>query len=273
MLYKQVEKFAQAMRQDMVEMTYRAGAAGAHIGGALSSADVLAVLYGAVLQQSPTDPLNPNRDRFLLSKGHSAIALYAALHQAGFLTEEERNHFGEDGSFLPAHTVLNLEKGIELSSGSLGMGLSFGIGEALYGKKKGLTYKVYVLVGNGECNEGSIWEAISLAAQLKLDHLYLIIDENHQQLDGESKEILEISSFPAILESFGFEVYEREGHAIKELLEVFGQAGKKGKPVAILLHTKKGKGISFMENQPMWHHNRLTKETYEQARRELEEND
>lgn len=270
---KKLIQLAHAIRKDIIEMTYQAGPSGAHIGGALSSADVLAVLYGAVLHISPDKTMDEKRDRFILSKGHSSVGLYAALHQTGFLTDEELHTFEKDGSFLPAHSVINVEKGIELSSGSLGVGLSFGIGEALCAKKKGLDYNVYVLMGNGECNEGCVWEAVMLAVQLKLNNLYMIIDDNKQQLDGASEAILRVASLPDVLQQFGFETYRVNGHDLSKLLEVFEQAGKKERPVAIILDTIKGKGISFMEQNPIWHHNRISKEEYEMARKELEIDD
>lgn len=273
MQLEKITKMARDIRKDIVEMTYHAGASGAHIGGALSSADVLAVLYGSVMKVAPDRATDPNRDRFILSKGHSSVGLYAALHRAGFLTEEELNTFEKNGSFLPAHSVMKIEKGIELSSGSLGIGLSFGIGEALHAKRKGLDYKVYVLLGNGECNEGCVWEAVTLAVQLKLDNLYLIIDDNKQQLDGESERILRITSLPDVLSQFGFETYRVNGHHIHELLEKFEQAGKKEAPIAIVMETVKGKGVSFMEQNPVWHHNRISQEEYEKAKKEIEAND
>ncbi len=273
MQLENLTRMACNIRKDIIEMAYRAGAAGAHIGGALSSADVLAVLYGSVLNITLDKITDLNRDRFILSKGHSSIGLYAALHCAGFLTDEDIATFEKDGSILPAHSVIKLEKGIELSSGSLGIGLSFGIGEALFAKRKGLDYKVYVLMGNGECNEGCVWEAVSLAVQLKLDNLYMIIDDNKQQLDGISKSILHVESFSEILNQFGFETYKVNGNKICDLLSIFEKSGSKGVPIAIVMDTIKGKGVSFMENNPIWHHNLISREEYENAIKEIELND
>lgn len=267
---EQAGRMARAIRKDILTMTYDAGAAGAHVGGALSCADALAVLYGGAMQVSPERAEHPCRDRFILSKGHSSVGWYAALHQRGFLTEEEIQSFEKNGDFLPAHSVINLKKGIELSSGSLGLGLSFGIGEALNAKRKGLSYKVYVLMGNGECNEGCVWEAVMLAAKLGLDNLFMIVDDNKQQLDGESEEILGIKDLEKKLGKFGFESYRVNGRCVRDLVEIFEKAGGRGMPVAVVMDTIKGKGVSFMENNPAWHHNHLTEQEYEQAIREVE---
>lgn len=270
---KKLEKLAQSIRKDIVEMTYHAGAAGSHIGGALSCSDVLAVLYGEILNCTKENAMAAERDRFILSKGHSSIALYAALHQSGFLTDNEITTFEANGGFLPAHSVMNIEKGIELSSGSLGLGLSFGIGEAVSAKKKHLGYKVFVLMGNGECNEGSVWEAVTLASHLHLDNLYMIIDDNKQQLDGMSEHVLSLDNLSNVLEMLGFESYKVNGHCTEDLLQVFEKSGKQNKPVAIVMETVKGKGISFMENNPEWHHNKLSRERYESSMKEIEKND
>lgn len=264
---------AEAIRRDIVEMTYHAGPSGSHIGGALSCADVLAVLYGSVMNIHPETADAPGRDRFILSKGHSSVGWYAALHQSGFLTDEDMASFECNGGFLPAHSVMNIGKGIELSSGSLGIGLSFGIGEALNARRRGLDYKVYVLMGNGECNEGCVWEAVMLAAKLKLDNLFMIVDDNKQQLDGASERMPGASDLAGTLEKFGFEAYRVDGNSVQELLEVFGRSGRKNAPVAVVMDTVKGKGISFMENDARWHHSRITQEEYEQAVKEIEADD
>ena len=270
MKHTDLDIMARKIRKTTIEMAYHAGAAGVHVGGVFSCAELLAVMYGKILNIHPSNPTDPNRDRFILSKGHSYAGLYAALYHAGFLSEEELATFENDGGMFPAHSVKNIEKGIELSSGSLGLGFSFGIGEAISGRKKGLDYHVYVLLGNGECNEGSVWEAAMLAVHQKLDHLYMIIDDNHQQLDGDSEQILQIKNLPSVLREMGFETYLVNGHNIPQLLEVFEHSGGKGKPVAIVMDTVKGKGISFMENNPKWHHARMQHDEYEQAIKEID---
>lgn len=267
---QQLEGMARNIRKGIIEMTYCAGAAGAHAGGALSSAEVLAVLYGQVMNISSEKPLDAVRDRFILSKGHSAVGHYAALYEVGFLTKEDIKTFEKNGGMFPAHSVKNEEKGIELSSGSLGIGLSFGIGEALAARKKGLNYKVYVLMGNGECNEGCVWEAIMLASQLKLDNLVVIVDDNKQQLDGNSEHIVRVPNLASTLEGFGFESFLVDGHDIESMVTTFAQAGRKKKPVAIVLDTVKGKGVSFMEGNPTWHHSRLQQDEYDMALKEIE---
>ncbi|MCI8455405.1 MAG: transketolase [Lachnospiraceae bacterium] len=268
-----LQAMAKKIRETIIEMTYHAGTAGAHVGGALSCADLLAVLYGDVMKIDAQNPFLENRDRFILSKGHSSVGHYAALYAAGFLSAEDIQSFESNGGAFPAHSVKNVEHGIELSSGSLGLGLSFGIGEALAARKKGLDYKVYVLLGNGECNEGSVWEAVMLAAQLKLENLYMIIDDNGQQLDGISESILRIPNLYETLQSMGFETNSVDGHSIGNLLHAFTSSGKQNKPVAIIMNTIKGKGVSFMENNPMWHHARLQTEEYERAMEEIGRDD
>lgn len=269
----ELQAMARKIRKTILEMTYHAGAAGAHVGGALSCADLLAVLYGEVMRIDAKNPSAEHRDRFILSKGHSSVGHYAALYAAGFLDDEDIQAFESNGGAFPAHSVKNVDRGIELSSGSLGLGLSFGIGSALAARKKGLDYKVYVLLGNGECNEGSVWEAVMLASQLKLSQLYMIIDDNKQQLDGMSETILRMPDLCGTLRSIGFEACSVNGHSIGELLHTFTESGKQDKPVAIVMNTMKGKGVSFMENNPMWHHAHLKKEEYEQAMEEIGKDD
>ena len=261
---------ASAIRKDVLDMTLRAGTSGGHIGGALSSADILAVLYGDVLRVSPDDPLNPKRDRFLLSKGHVALALYAVLAECGFISRDEMMSFEARGSDYQTHVVMDLRKGIEISSGSLGWGLSIGVGCALAAKRKGDEHRIYVLLGDGECNEGSVWEAAMSAARFSLDNLTVIVDVNAQQGDGYSADIMPVHDMPGVFRSLGFHVIEVDGHDIPQLLDAF-RVPADNRPTAILAHTLKGKGVGSIEGKAGWHHAVLAQEQYDAFIRELRE--
>ena len=210
------------------------------------------------------------RDRFVLSKGHAYTALYSILSLRGFFSKEEyRNNFMTDGGLYPAHPIKQLEKGIECSSGSLGMGLSFAVGKAIAAKKKGLAYKTYVVMGDGECNEGSTFEAFASAAQFKLDNLVVFIDHNGYQQDGTTTDIMDISFLP-YLSTLGWDVIEINGNDIEEIDAAFkNRQVNSGKPFAIIGKTVKGKGISFMEGVNSWHHASMNEEQYQQAMNEL----
>ena len=262
---------AKSMRRNQLRMALDAGAKGAHLGGAFSCTDILAALYTAYLNAQPQNPHKEDRDRFVLSKGHCAMAHYAALYEAGFLDKEELFSFEVNDGDFPTHSVINTEKGIEISSGSLGMGLSVGVGMALAGRRKGLDYRVFVLLGNGECNEGSVWEAFMAAAHLSLDKLYAIVDCNGQQLDGDSDTVMRMSNLSVALQSFGWNVLEFDGHDIEAISNAFDNLPCNEKPTALLAKTVKGKGVSFMENNRAWHHGRLSQEDYNVAIQELEE--
>jgi len=229
----------------------------------------MAVLYGEVLNVRATDPRWSERDRFILSKGHGVLGYYAALLSAGFLTAEKFRTFQTAGSDLISHPVMNIDLGIESSNGSLGHGLSMGIGIALAARKQSRTFKTYVLMGDGECNEGSVWEAIMSASQLGLDGLTAIVDYNKLQSDGDSRQIIDFGDLANKFERFGWNVSEVDGHDIPALIEAFRRPWARSAPHMIVAHTVKGKGVSFMENNNEWHHARLTKAHYEQALAEL----
>ena len=214
-------------------------------------------------------PLDEDRDRFILSKGHGVLGFYTALAEKGFITKEELMTFEESKSFLLGHPVMNKNKGIESTNGSLGMGLSVGAGIALAAKKKKKKFKVYVLIGDGECNEGSIWEAAMFAAHNKLDNLIGIIDKNNFQQTGTNIEILNTDKLDEKWKSFGWNVKKVDGHSIEQLLKVFREKLSHG-PTLIFANTIKGKGFSFSENTNEWHHKILTKSQYEAALEELE---
>lgn len=264
-----LEQLADKMRKDALDLSLVAGAKAAHIGAGLSIIDILAVLYGQVMQYDVNHPEDENRDRFILSKGHGVIGYYAALAEAGFINKEEFATFEGNDSILLGHPVKNRNKGIEFTNGSLGMGLSLGIGVAIANRNKGRNNKVYVLMGDGECNEGSVWEAFMAAAQYRLENLVAIIDRNTLQLGGPTKEVMDIGNMPEKLESFGWDVRKIDGHDIGQILEAFTTPNKTGKPLAIVANTIKGKGFSFSENNNVWHHAVLSKKQYDLAIEEL----
>ena len=269
---QKVKQMSKKMRRKILDVSYSCNLS-AHIGGALSMVDIMATLYGAVLRYDPKKTDWEDRDRFILSKGHGALGLYSALLEAGIISEDIYSTFQTNGSDLTAHPVMNIPLGIESSNGSLGHGLSLGIGIALAAKKKNKKYKIYVFLGNGECNEGSVWEAIMSASSLKLDNLTAIVDDNGFQNEIEPSEtILDTCDFGDKWESFGWNVCSVDGHNIAELYNVFIKCNVKNKPKVVIANTTKGKGVSFMENNNEWHHNRLTEANYKQALQEVEEN-
>lgn len=262
---------AKRMREHAIHMAFAAGANGAHLGGGLSLIEIMATLYGGVLQVDPKNPLWDERDRFILSKGHGVLAYYTALAEAGFFPFEDLKKFEVNGEYLTGHPVMNLQKGIECSSGSLGMGLSLGIGIALAGKMRGKKYRTFVLMGDGECDEGSVWEAAMSASHFRLGHLIAIIDRNCLQYDGFCSDVMDLEDFRAKWEGFGWKVTEINGHDIRELSDAFASCTgpAEGKPHVIIARTIKGKGISFMENNAAWHHSRLSQSQYDSALAEL----
>ena len=250
------------IRKNIIEAGYKSKSA--HYGGSLSSADVLAYVFSVFKKEN-----NQNRDRFILSKGHCALVLYSALAEFNYITKEELLTFNMNGGNFPSHCVKNLEKNIELSSGSLGMGLGYAAGQAIALKNKGLNNKIYVLSGNGETNEGSFWEAVMFIGAKKLNNIVLILDCNKMQLDGYSKDVLDIEAWKDKFTSFGFEAVEIDGHDFNEIIKAF--LTLTNKPLVIIANTIKGKGVSFMENNPKWHHSSMTEEEYNQALKELAE--
>jgi transketolase len=253
-------------------MAYECGG-NAHLGAGLSIVEILSVLYGRVLRYDPANPSMEDRDRFILSKGHGVLGYYAILAESGFFPAELLKTFQQNGTDLVAHPVMNLALGIESSNGSLGQGLSYAVGVALYAKLYGRKYHTYVLLGNGECNEGSVWEAAMSAPQFKLDNLTAIVDDNGMQSDGTSADIMAMSPIEGKFSSFGWDAATVDGHDTGALYAALSARGASGKPRAVIAKTIKGKGISFMENNKDWHHNRLTKALYEQAVAELENAD
>lgn len=268
----ELDAIARQLKLDCLEMGKRTGKAGAHFGGAFSSAELFAVLYHYAMDIYPDNPEDPRRDRFILSKGHVAFALYAALKSVGIMTDGELEEFKHDGSILSVHPSMHVDKGIEFSTGSLGQGLSLGIGTALRMKQVESSSRVFVMLGDGECDEGSVWEAAMSGAHFGLDNIVAIVDENQVQYDGFTKEVMDLGSLAGKWAAFGWNVYEVDGHSVDELVSAFDRiAADRGsrKPSAIIAHTKKGNGVSFMELDPKWHHNSLSDEQYQVALEEL----
>ena len=267
---KALKEHAKHMRVLSLEMANRSGGS-AHLGGGLSLIEALAVLYGSVMNTSDRSLSYEKQDKFILSKGHGVLGFYAALAEFGIIEESLLNSFMADGSDLIAHPVMKPELGLEASSGSLGQGISMAVGLALAAKKKGYSYQTYVLCGNGECNEGSVWEACMSAVSYGLDNFTLFIDNNHMQSDGFSKDVMNVSDrYADMLRALGFQVAEIDGNDIEAVYNAYKEPHIIGKPKAIVGNTVKGKGVSFMENNNDWHHNRLTKDQLDAALGELE---
>jgi transketolase len=250
-----------------------------HVGGPLSAADILAALYGRVLRIRPTEPDWPERDRFILSKGHSSLGQYAAMALAGYFPEAELATFDQKGSRLQGHPDMNRLPGIDMSTGSLGMGLSAGLGFALGATHLGLDVLTYVLLGDGECQEGQVWEAAHVAPRYRADNLIAIVDHNRLQQfgwrgDGPTHRLPPEDPGDLVkrFSAFGWRVLEVDGHDMAALLETFEAARRpEGRPVAVIAHTTKGRGVSFMEDDFGWHMGVPTEEQFSRAMAELGE--
>ena len=260
---------ARRIRAQALRMVTRAKAS--HIGSALSIADIVAVLYGDVLRVDPSRPNHPERDRFLLSKGHACVAVYAALAETGFIPRETLATYGTDLSPLMAH-ISHKVPGVEFSTGALGHGLPFGTGKALAAKRKGLGWRTFVLMSDGELGEGSNWEAMMFAAHHGLDHLTAIIDYNKLQSLTTVDQTLRVEPLADKLAAFGWAVRELDGHDHSALADALGSVPwQTGKPQAVIAHTIKGKGVSYMENKVEWHYRSPSPELLEQALTEIGE--
>ena len=268
-IIKPCEEAAKRIRRNIVQMTYGTGNAGAHLGGSLSMVELLAGLYVGNIRFDPENAEWEERDRVILSKGHAAMALYPAMAEAGIIEEKELSTFKKDGSRLGGHPSLNGLPGIEFASGSLGQGLSLGVGTCLALKRKRNTAsRVFVFLGDGECDEGSVWEAAASAAHYGLNQLVAVVDINSIQYDGYTDDFLNMSPFENKWRDFGWDASVIDGHNVAEILNAYKHKGDK--PFAILAHTVKGKGISFMEDNWKYHNASLTEELYKQALEELE---
>jgi len=260
---------ARMIRRHIVEMTAAAGSG--HPGGSLSCADILAALYFDVMRLDPQDPGWEDRDRFVLSKGHAAPALYAALAERGFFDTSRLVTLRRLGSPLQGHPDCRKVPGVEASTGSLGQGLSIANGMALAGKVRGKDYRVYALLGDGECQEGQVWEAAMAAAHWRLDNLMAFVDHNGLQIDGPVDEVMSVRSLGDKFKSFGWNVLEIDGHDAAEIVFATEAAGSfKGAPTVAVARTIKGRGVSFMENQVDWHGKAPSREQAEKALQEID---
>lgn len=252
------------IRKRILELALKAGANGAHVGGSLSLVEILNALYNQDLNLNPQDR---KRDRIILSKGHGALALYCMLEKKGILSKEDTDTFEQNGTELFAHAKRNVAKGIEFSGGSLSLGISFAVGVALACQDCG--NQIFVILGDGECDEGLVWESVMSAAHYGLDNMTIIVDCNGLQSDGYTKEIMNTTSLEDKFRAFGCNVYSVDGHSEEELYEAFAKENKCA-PKVIVAHTIKGKGVSFLENQQGSHHLVLKESQYEQAIKEVE---
>lgn len=265
---QELEKIAKEIRRNIIKQVY--GAKSGHPGGSLSCADILTVLYFQQMNIDEKEPKNPARDRFVLSKGHCSPALYATLAERGFFEKKELSTFRNIEGNLQGHPDMNKVPGVEMTTGSLGQGLSVANGMALTSKLNHDGYRVYCLLGDGEIEEGQVWEASMTASKYKLDNLCAILDYNHLQIDGTIEEVKGLDNIEGKFKSFGFHTIVVEGHRIAELIDAFETAKlTKGKPTIIIAKTTKGKGVSFMENKAEWHGKAPSEEEYEKAMHEL----
>lgn len=257
------------VRRKVIKMIYQSKSS--HLGSALSCVDILSALYFKILRIDVDNPSYGNRDRFILSKGHAAAALYAILAERGFFLEKELDDYCQDGKKLAGHSTKYSVPGAEVSTGSLGHGLSIGAGMAYAGKKDNKDYRVFVLMSDGECQEGSTWEAILFSGHHQLDNLIAVVDYNKWQAYGKISRILNLEPFAKKLKDFGWAVKEINGHNFSEIEKAFSQIPfKKGKPSLVLAHTIKGKGISFLENKLDSHYRVLSESEYNQTLSELD---
>ena len=265
---KNLQVTACKVRQGIVESTYCAKCG--HPGGSLSAADMFTYLYNKELNVDPQNPKWEDRDRFVLSKGHTAPGLYAALAHRGFFPVEDLKQLRKTGSYLQGHPNMNSVPGVDMSTGSLGQGISTACGMALAARYQNKNYRVYTLLGDGEIQEGQVWEACMFAAHYKLDNLVVIVDNNGLQIDGNVADVM--SPYPIVdkLESFGFHVMAIDGHDFEQIEKAMDEAKTvKGKPSAIVMKTVKGKDVSFMENNAGWHGKAPNAEEYAKAMEEL----
>ena len=271
---KEREKYlaatAKELRKTALTMIYHAKSG--HPGGSFSAADIIAALYFELMNINPQDPTWPDRDRFILSKGHVCPALYAALLLKGYIAPDEIHNLRKQGSILQGHPDMKRCPGIDISTGSLGQGISCAVGMALAAKRDNRAYITYTLLGDGECDEGQVWEAAQAANKYKLDNLIIFVDNNHLQNDGFTEDIMPTEDLREKFEAFGFEAIRINGHDMQEIVDgTRRMLGKKnGKPKCVVCNTIKGKGVAFMENIASWHGTAPDDKQYRQAMEELE---
>ena len=268
MTNEELKVHAKNIRRNIVTEVYSAKSG--HPGGSLSAADILTELYFEQMDINKDNVDTINRDRFVLSKGHASPLLYATLAEKGFIDVEDLKGFRHIDSKLQGHPNMNYVPGVDMSTGSLGQGISCAVGMAITNKVDGNDHRIYALLGDGECEEGEVWEAAMAASHYKLDNLCAILDYNHLQIDGNIKKVIGPEPFMSKFEAFGWDVLDVNGHDFDELRNAFNQAKlEKGKLTIVIAHTIKGKGVSFMENNYAWHGAAPNQEQYEQAMKEL----
>ncbi len=261
---EELKSLAKTVRKDIISMLTESRSG--HPGGSLSAADILTTLYFGEMNIDPNNPKDENRDRFVLSKGHAAPVLYSVLARKGYFPVEELSTLRKINSRLQGHPSMKCLPGVDMSTGSLGQGISVSVGMALAGKIDNKDYRVYTLLGDGELEEGQVWEASMSAAHYKLDNLTAFVDFNGLQIDGEITKVMNPSPIDKKFEAFGWNVLVIDGHDIKAIQDAIEKAkNTKGKPTVIICNTVKGKGVSFMENQASWHGTAPSKEQCEQA--------
>lgn len=265
---QELTNISKEIRKEIVEMVYQAGSG--HPGGALSITDILTYLYFEKMNVNPKDPKDADRDRLVLSKGHCCAALYACLAEKGFIPKEDLKGFRQADSYLEGHPDMKKIPGVDMSAGSLGQGLSVSNGMALAGKLDQKDYRVYCILGDGEIEEGQVWEAAMSSSHYKLDNLCVIVDYNNLQIDGTIEQVMNSKPIDKKFESFGFHVIVIDGNDFDEIEKAFFEAEEvKGKPTAIIAKTIKGKGVSFMENKVEWHGKAPNEEEYKTALQEI----
>jgi len=265
--FEKLDLISRELRYNIISMSQRAQSS--HLGGALSCVDILTSLYWTTLNIDSSNPTNPLRDRLVFSKGHAISALYAVLAKKGFISEADLQNYNKEGSQLSEQPTPHCAPGVEWATGSLGHGLGVGLGMALAAKINNQTYQVYIVMSDGECQEGSVWEAAMLAPKLKLGNLTAIIDFNKWQATARSTSVMAMEPLGKKWESFGWEAIEVDGHNIKEITSAIKNKKKTDTPLAIVAHTIKGKGASFMEDNNNWHYRSPTIEELQKAKLEL----
>ena len=265
-----LESISKKIRKKCIDVAISKNPNATHLGGALSSIDILVMLYYQIMKHDVAKPEWELRDRFFLSKGHSILGYYSILSDLGYFSDEELFSYGHNLTKLPGHPVRNKSMGIEFTNGSLGMGLAVAIGHSIAAKRRNLNYHTYVLMGDGECNEGSVWEGAMAAPHFKLNNLTAIIDNNGLQQTGTNNDISKVENFVKRFESFGWEAVEVDGHNHEELNKVL-LVNESDKPRIVIAKTVKGKGFSFTEGNNSWHHGVMTKDLYNLALEELKQ--
>jgi transketolase len=267
MTIDQLQAKARNIRRHILTMVHRANSG--HVGGSLGATEVVVALYYHLMNHRPAEPAWPDRDRFILSKGHCTPVIYAALADSGYFPVSDLDTFRRPGSHLQGHPYQPKTPGIEVSTGTLGLGISTGVGMALAAKLRGQQHHYYILCGDGEIQEGQVWEAAMFANKYKLDNVIAFVDRNYLQSDGDSEKVMPLDPLAPKWESFGWQVYEIDGHDFQQIISTVEQAKQADKPVMIIARTSKGKGVSFMENDNKWHGNPPNAQELEAALSEL----